>query len=199
MTATQDFHIQKGATFNPILKYAQPHLIVKTITGITRSGQAVVTCTHALTVDWPVYVVGVVGMGKINHRPEELKQPGAAYQGYYVSSSSIRLDVDSTRFAAYTSGGELVYHPPVDLTSYTARMQIREDIDDVAASISLTTENGGITLGATAGTISLLIAATATDDITWEDAVYDLEIISSGGIVTRLISGAITASDEVTR
>lgn len=198
--STFDFTIQQGSTFNPQLKYSQPQFVVKPITAITKSGQAAVTATgHGLTIDWPVWIVGVVGMEQINHRSEMLNLANKAYFGYFVDANTIRLNVDATRFNAYVSGGELLYHPPVDLTGYTARMQIRATLEDATVLVSLTTENGGITLGATAGTIALLITAAATTLLTFSNAVYDLEIISAGGIVTRLLSGNIILSKEVTR
>lgn len=85
----------------------------------------------------------------------------------------------------------------VNLTGYTARMQIRNRIggDTIA---SLTTENGKISLGGSAGTITLTIAAADTAAIT-EGGVYDLELVSGGGIVTRLLEGSVTLSKEVTK
>jgi hypothetical protein len=200
MSGTYNFTIQQGATFNPKLKYSQPQFTVKTITDITQSGQAVVTATsHGLTLDWPVWIVGVQGMAQINHKPDELSVPDEAYQAYYVDANSLRLNLDTTRMAAYTSGGELLYHPPVDLTGYTARMQIRETVDDEDVVLELTTENGGITLGGTNGQITLLIDADDTAALTVDKAVYDLELIDGSGIVTRLVSGEITVTKEVTR
>lgn len=97
----------------------------------------------------------------------------------------------------WTAGAPAV---AVDLTGCTARMQIRETIDATTAACTLTTENGGITLGGAAGTIDILIAATATAAFAFEKAVYDLEIIMSDGItVHRLAGGAVTVSPEVTR
>lgn len=195
-----DFNIQQGATFNPRLKYSQPSFTVKPITGITKSGQAVVTANgHGLTVDWPVWVVGVVGMAQINHRSEDLRVASRAYFGYFVDANTLRLNVDTTRFAAYISGGEVLYHPPVDLTGYTARMQIRETLDATIILATLTTENGGITLGGAAGTIDLLLDAAATALLDFTNAVYDLELVDTAGVVTRLLSGAVTLSKEVTR
>jgi hypothetical protein len=194
-----DFTIQQGATFNPKLKYSQPQFTVKAITGITKSGQAVVTAaSHGLTVDWPVWIVGVVGMEQINHRSEMLALANKAYYGYFVDANSIRLNVDTSRYVAYTSGGELLYHPPVNLTGYTARMNIRSTVDATTILQSLTTENGGIVLGGVAGTVDLLITATETALFTFRNAVYDLELIS-GTVVTRLLSGNVTLSKEVTR
>ena len=87
----------------------------------------------------------------------------------------------------------------IDLTDYTARMQVRLKKDSTSALLSATTENGYITLGGTAGTIDIEIPATVTADLSFTRAVYDLELVSSGGIVTRLIEGAVGLSKEVTR
>lgn len=197
---TYDFTINQGSTFSPILKYSQPQFVTKSITGVTKSGQAVVTAaSHGLTVDWPVWIVGVDGMSQINHRSEDLDIASKAYFAYVVNSNTLRLNFDTSRFAAYTSGGEVLYHPPVDLTSFTARMQIRSDINSATIIVSLTTSNGGITLGGVDGTIALLLTAVQTATFTFDSAVYDLEIIDSTGIVTRLLSGNVILSKEVTR
>jgi hypothetical protein len=87
----------------------------------------------------------------------------------------------------------------VNLTGYTARMQVRESIDSDSSFISLTTENGGITLGGSAGTVTLSIAAATTAAYAPLRGVYDLELISSGGIVTRLLQGSVVLHAEVTR
>lgn len=88
---------------------------------------------------------------------------------------------------------------PVNLTGCTARMHIRETITDAVPLVTLTTENGGITLGGVAGTIELLISATATAAFTWTAGVYDLEVVFASGDVRRLVFGPITVSPEVTR
>ena len=88
---------------------------------------------------------------------------------------------------------------PVNLTGCTARMHIREEVASADPFISLTTENGGITLGGVAGTIVLYISPTATAAFTWLTGVYDLEIVFSPTDVRRLVYGPVTVSQEVTR
>jgi len=51
----------------------------------------------------------------------------------------------------------------VNLTGYTARLQARVDVEDTETILSLTTANGGITLGGVLGTISLDQTATQTN------------------------------------
>ena len=88
---------------------------------------------------------------------------------------------------------------PVDLTNYTAEMDIRATYDDPATIIQLDTTNGRITLGGTAGTIQLNISATDTAALSFDSAVYDLELTAPDGTVTRLMEGGVSFSPEVTR
>ncbi len=87
----------------------------------------------------------------------------------------------------------------VNLTGYTARAQVRETYAASSAIISLT-DTAGITLGGSAGTITLTVSATATAALTapWA-GVWDLELVSGGGVVTRLLEGAATVTPEVSR
>jgi hypothetical protein len=87
---------------------------------------------------------------------------------------------------------------PVDLTSYTARMQVREKHTSKTVIVSLTTENSGIALGDDEGTIDLYISDETTTTITAKDYVYDLELVS-GGEVYRLLEGKFIVTPEVTR
>lgn len=87
---------------------------------------------------------------------------------------------------------------PINLTGYTARMAIRTVPAANTVALTLTTENGRISLGGAAGTINLSIAA--TDTATLEDGiyVYDLEMVT-GVTVTRLVMGTFLVRPEVTR
>ena len=86
----------------------------------------------------------------------------------------------------------------VNLTGYSARMQVRQYADSTATVLSFV--NGtGITLGGTAGTIALAAVATATSAVDSGQYVYDLELVSGAGYVTRLVEGTFTVVAEVTR
>lgn len=91
---------------------------------------------------------------------------------------------------------------PVDVTTYTARMQVREDIDDVTPILDITTTpaaTGDITLGTTDGLVTVFISDTTSTAITVDGGVYDLEMVAAGGDVTRLLEGAVVFTSEVTR
>jgi hypothetical protein len=88
---------------------------------------------------------------------------------------------------------------PINLTGYTAALQIRDTYADTTTDLSLTSPSGGIVITGATGTIAITASAAQTAAIAAGTYVYDLEITSSGGIVTRLIQGKISLSPQVTR
>ena len=89
----------------------------------------------------------------------------------------------------------------VPMAGLQGRMQIRQKLDSLAYAVELTTENGGMTLGAADGTVTLYMGATATDALTIDNGVYDIEIYDPLDVdnVTNLIGGVVTITQGVTR
>ena len=88
---------------------------------------------------------------------------------------------------------------PVDISNYTGRMHIREKVTDNDIIESQTTENGRITIDGTAGTIQILIPPLDMEEILPGIYVYDVEIESPEGEVTRIVHGTFTVRAEVTK
>jgi hypothetical protein len=91
------------------------------------------------------------------------------------------------------------------LSGFTARMHIRRTIETTTPMITLTTENGRIAINPNIvdfptnnNEISLSITAADTATIL-SSGVYDLEIISATGTVSKVIRGDVTLIPEVTR
>ena len=87
---------------------------------------------------------------------------------------------------------------PIDLTGYTARMQVRRDYDAPATLVELSTGNGRIVLGDEDGTVTLSLSASVTAGIA-RSGVWDIELVSSDGIVYRPLRGDFVLRREVTR
>jgi hypothetical protein len=87
----------------------------------------------------------------------------------------------------------------VDLTGYVARMQVRSSVTSTDVLLDATTENGKIVISAAEGKFTLTLSATETAAIAWKKGKYDIELASPTGVVTRLVQGSITVSQEVTR
>jgi hypothetical protein len=90
---------------------------------------------------------------------------------------------------------------PVDLTDYTAIMQVRESIDDDEVLVASNTDPVGITLtlGGALGTITVDIAASISNALDFDIAVWDINLTNTGtGVVTRLLEGEVKFSKAVT-
>jgi hypothetical protein len=84
---------------------------------------------------------------------------------------------------------------PVDLTGYSAGMQIRPFVLSTTLLFDATPY---ITLGGPAGTITLSIPGGITAALTWFSGVYDLLLLDQNGISTRLLSGQVTVCPGIT-
>lgn len=87
----------------------------------------------------------------------------------------------------------------IDLTGYSARMQIRSSIDSTTTLLSATNANGQLVITAAQGKVTLTLTATETAALDFSTGVYDLELVSNAGVVTRLVEGSVTLSKEVTK
>ena len=88
----------------------------------------------------------------------------------------------------------------VNLTDYKGRMKIKEYLNEANTILTLTTENGGITLGGSAGTIDLYIGASDTTDITINTGWYDIEIYNplDEDDIESAFQGFVNFEDNVT-
>jgi hypothetical protein len=86
---------------------------------------------------------------------------------------------------------------PVDLTGYSARMQVRETYESEETLVSLTSP-GDMVLGGVLGTILITIQPAVTSVLPLVEGVYDIEMIA-GSVIYRLLQGKATISREVTR
>ena len=116
-----------------------------------------------------------------------------------ASSNRYDLEIKQGATLSLTATWKDSTDAAVNLTGYTARMQMRSTYDASATILSLTS-SAGITLGGAAGTIAISASATVTAALTapWS-GVWDLELVSGSGEVTRLLEGAASVSPEVTR
>lgn len=86
---------------------------------------------------------------------------------------------------------------PMDLSSYTARMVVRECAEDSASLLDLTTENGGIALSAS-GLIEIEATPTQTSNLTVGDGVYEIELYT-GSDVIGFATGKVKVYQEIVR
>jgi len=76
---------------------------------------------------------------------------------------------------------------PINLTGYTAKMQIRESYCSSPIA-TLTTENGKISITGATGTITVTLSKSETSLINITEGVYDL-VLTTGTTSYRFIEG----------
>ena len=90
---------------------------------------------------------------------------------------------------------------PINLSGYNIRMDIKNSYDS-AALATFSTSTGHFTIttpadGTVPNQINLLVNATQTAALTFDQAIYDIEL-EINDIVIRLLQGRIKLSPEVT-
>lgn len=88
---------------------------------------------------------------------------------------------------------------PINITNYTAALQLRSLPSSEIAALSLAT-GSGITITGATGLVAVHATATQTGAIDAGIYYYDLEITApSTNVVTRLIQGQVSVLPQVTR
>jgi len=182
MAVVYNVEIDQGADWYINFVYNQP----AEITNISANGTTVTfTAVNGFTAGQTVSISGVL--------PSQYN-----FQNVSVASATAsNFTVTNAATGVYISGG--IAYAPVNLTSYTAELQIRSLPSDPTAVLTLSTANNGIAITALTGTIACHATAAQTTLIDEGTYYYDIEITSLSGIVTRVAQGQVIVSAEVTR
>jgi hypothetical protein len=116
--------------------------------------------------------------------------------GQMITTLHIRKGATFIKPFIWKTGDPLT---PVDLTEWTARLQIREKAESTEVLIDASTTNNKITLGS-AGQIDLVFEEADTENITQTKGVFDLELVKTDtGFVRNLVGGPVIFYPNVTR
>ena len=114
--------------------------------------------------------------------------------GYY--DIEIEQGADFTLAVHYTDSAGTT----IDLSTYvSSSMQVRESTESTSSLIDLTTANGRIALAQGDPNITLTLSATETASLDFDHAKYDLEVVSSGNEVSKILRGNVKLIREVTK
>jgi hypothetical protein len=192
--AKVNFKIYQGSTFRETFRWESALKTYLPITAITKTAPPIINCTGTLPpIGWRARVTGVVGMKEINSDEYRLVTETDFGLGRVIFNS-----INATAYNTYTSGGILEYNTPIDLTGYTGRLQIRPTVTSSTVLLELTTQNGGILIDNNLKTITVLITAQQTQELSFASAVYSLELVR-GTEVTVFSAGNVGLVQEVTR
>ncbi len=198
MTKALDLTIVRGSTFSLVVLPEAPPIIYKAITAALQTAPLRLTVPgHGLVSGRKVAITNMKGMTEANAVANEVRESDRR-PCTVIDPNTIEINaINAAGFRPYISGGILQYNTPLDLTGYIARMSITDKLDGTEL-FRLDTLNGRITVNTTDGTLTLTISAVESAALTFSKGVYDLEIESPSGVVTKLLYGAVTVSKEAT-
>lgn len=178
---TNEYAISQGADWYATFIYKQP----AEITNISSNGTTVTyTATNGFAPGQTVSIDGVI-------------PPIYNLQNVTVATATTsQFTVTNGATGIYISGG--LATAPVNITGWTAALQLRSLPSSPDAVLSLATGGQGITITGLTGTVNVHATAAQTGNIDPGIYFYDLEL-TSGGIVTRLAQGQAEVSAQVTR
>lgn len=190
--------IKRGSTFSMVVFWANgDNILRKPITGISfATGAPVLEVSgHNIPDGWEGAVTLVDSPKQINAKNTPPRD-GDYLKLKVLDANHIELngvtptDDNGRPWSAYTSGGFLQIFEPIDLTGYTGRMDIKDkiggtilassDVDTAPKNIISITQN----IAQHRSVISISDANTAA--IAWNKGVTDFEMVSPGGVVTKL-------------
>lgn len=193
-----NYKVYQGSTFQEVFRWESETKVYLKISNILKSAPCIIQTqeTPELPLGWRFQVVGVGGMKEIN------TYDGTGYIVTAINKTDKTLEinqVNSVVYSAYTSGGVVEYNAPVDLTNYSARMQIRETVDSPDIIYYGTNDSDDIVIDNTLKTITITIPAQITENFTFTTAVYSVELFTPSGRVIPFLTGNMTLVQEVVR
>lgn len=188
--ADKEILIQKGKTFTLVVRWETEPIVRKAITAVSlATGAPRLTVTsHGAPDGWRGMPYAVEGMKQLN---DIGYQSMTVIDANTIEFNSVTPVDDNGRvWSAYTSGGFLMFYTPQSLFGYTARIDIKDKIGGTVWASSDVADAPkdiiDIVVNDAAKTITLSIPATDTAALTAKKGVADLELVSAGGVVTKL-------------
>jgi len=202
--------IPRGTTFRRGAIWLAAEDEIDMVDGVTLGFPTIISCPGHSIMHNPI-PVALMDLGQLSTLDAD-GNPSFALQDRILATAigdTISVQIDSTSFAPYTSGGYVVLRPPKDLTGYSARMQFRESADDDLPQLEILLGTG-ITLGGMEGTIDYVLTEAQTeppDDvapgegIVADSGVWNIELIAPGpnGDITRFAEGTFQMTVDVNR
>jgi hypothetical protein len=173
--------IDQGADWYRNFLYTQPAVI----TNVVGNGVSITfTAENGFSAGETVYIDGIM--------PSQYNLGNATI----ATRTATQFTVENPASGLYLQGGNAL--SAVDITGYTARMQLRSLPNDPYAVLTLT-NTSGITIDGPTGTLAVRATAAQTAAIIAGPYYYDLEITSPTGVRTRIVQGELNVNAEVTR
>lgn len=200
----RDIVIVRGDTLQEIFRWEQQSWRSAPIVSITRNAFVHIELAEEVSIPngWFVAVVDAQGMTDLNAEidPKTLTpRQRSLRQCTVVDSMTVMFDgISSASFRAHRPNtGYLVWHPPVDLSDYSARLSMKNRYGGALLVPMLTEADGTLVIDPELMTTTAVLDELTTAGMA-KGGVYDLEMVSATGIVSKTFFGAVQISNEVT-
>ncbi len=140
--------------------------------------------------DTPVIISGVQGAEILNSSNTAIELVTRVDADYFT------VPISTVACEWVVGTGEITYHLPTDLSTFTGRCQLRKSWNSSTVIADLTTQNNGMTLTGDDGSIQLDITSAVTTGLNFVKAYGDIEVIAPGGLVTRVARIIVEFSRE---
>jgi hypothetical protein len=173
--------IDQGSDWYRNFLYTQPAVI----TNVVGNGVSITfTAENGFSAGQTVFIQGIL--------PSQYNLGNATI----ATRTSTQFTVENPASGLYLQGGDAL--SAVNITGFTAAMQLRSLPNDSIAVLTLT-QASGITIDGPTGTLAVRATAAQTAAISAGPYYYDLEITSPTGVKTRIVQGELNVNAEVTR
>lgn len=201
--------ITRGKTFEFALLYAEEEPRQVLITGMPSKVPLRLTVPgHGLPDRWPFWVTCVKSPAELNTAIQagDAQEVMAADPHYAkpIDADTIEVpDLVAHCWKSLSGTGLLLTCPPVDLTGWHCRAQVRDKVGGALLfawnSDAGSGADGEIEVDVAGGAFVLKMDAATAAALPWKRGVYDAEAIAPGGEVYPLTAiSTITVDDEVT-
>ena len=204
-----DIVITRGKTFEFGFLYADDEPRQVLITGMPSKVPLQLTVVgHALPDGWPFWVSCVKTPAELNTcvDSDDANEVMSAdpYYVKVVDADTIEVPgVIASCWKAFSGPGVLITRPPVDLTGWSCRAQVRDKPGGNVLfswhSDPAENPDGEAVVDVALGAFFLKMDADTAKDLDWKRGLYDAEAIAPGGEVYPLTAiSSVTVEDEVT-
>mgnify|MGYP000853830240 CR=1 FL=1 len=197
--------IRRGASPEIPIRVESDVLSYVAITSMSKSAPLRIGATgHGILDGWPVAVMGAGGMTNLNAPWDEIDK--GRLDRYLRRSTLVDADnidinqVNSSGFSTYTSGGQLVFYTPLDLSSFvSARMDVKTSIGG-AIIATFNTSDGTLAIDSADSTIWFKPAIVTPIVIPARDYYFDIELVRADDSVLALCAAesVLTVLPEAT-
>lgn len=193
MTTKLKLSIRRGASPEIPIRVESDVITYAPITGMSKSAPLRITSVaHPVLDGWPVAVMGAGGMTNLNAPWDEIDK--GRLDRYLRRSTLVDADnidinqVNSSGFNTYTSGGQLVFYAPLDLSSFVSvRMDVKASLGG-AILATFNSADGTLSIDSVESTLWFKPAVVTPIVLPARDYVFDIELVRTNGSVLPVCS-----------